>query len=67
MELLPKKKTDEFSGARVKMSGHKLRQQCLVVPESTVLVVCYRRGHWQEQQDPNELELFGHVFATVWG
>ena len=57
-------KTNQNSGSWVKMSGAKLRKQCVAVPDSTVLVVCYQptQGH----HESGGLELVGHAFATVW-
>ena len=57
-------KTNQNSGSWVKMSGAKLRKQCVAVPNSTVLVVCYQptQGH----HESGGLELVGHAFATVW-
>ena len=57
-------KTNQNSGSRVKMSGAKLRKQCMAVPDSTVLVVCYQptQGH----HESGRLGLVGHAFATVW-
>jgi hypothetical protein len=46
------------------MTGHRLREQCVAVPDSTVLVVCYERDLDSQAQDV--LELVGHAFATVW-
>lgn len=54
-------RTEDHSGSRVKMSGHRLHEQSVSVPESTVLAACY----WKNQ-DSDDLELVGHAFATVW-
>ncbi|KAF8812722.1 hypothetical protein BYT27DRAFT_6406453 [Phlegmacium glaucopus] len=42
-------------GQSVKMTGQKLRAQCLSAPERTVLVTCFKHN-----------DLVGHAFATVW-
>ncbi|KAN0111754.1 hypothetical protein V8E52_008134 [Russula decolorans] len=42
-------------GQRVKMTGKKLKSQCLSVPEKTVLVTCFKHT-----------QLVGHAFTTVW-
>ena len=41
-------KPNQNSGSQVKMFGAKLRKQCMAVPNSTVLAVCYQptQGHW---------------------
>lgn len=44
-----------FPGQPVKMSGRRLKSQCLSIPESTVLVTCFK-----------DEDLVGHAFATVW-
>lgn len=62
--------TDLFyhSGTRVKMTGHKLREQCLIDVEKTVLVACFlKQNHNVDHQDltlPGHL--IGHAFATAW-
>ena len=48
------------------MTGHRLREQCVAVPDKTVLVVCYERDLGSQAQDVSQLELVGHAFATVW-
>jgi hypothetical protein len=57
-------KTNQNSGSRVKMSGARLRKQCVAVPNSTVVVVCYQPTQGHHESDG--LELVGHAFATVW-
>ena len=56
--------SNQNSGSWVKMSGAKLCKQCVAVPDSTVLVVCYQptQGH----HESGGLELVGQAFATVW-
>ena len=44
-----------FAGKRVKMSGVRLRAQCVSNPMKTVLVTCFKQN-----------QLVGHAFATVW-
>lgn len=46
------------------MTGSRLRKQCVAVPDSTVLVVCYERN--MDTHDVSQLELVGHTFVTVW-
>ncbi|KAG1792604.1 uncharacterized protein HD556DRAFT_1239177 [Suillus plorans] len=51
------------AGQKVKMTGARLRAQCLSHPENTVLVTCHL------QVDPSESEcpkLCGHAFASMW-
>ena len=57
-------KTNQNSGSWVKMSGAKLRKQCVAVPDSTVLVVCYQPT--QSHHECGRLELVGIAFVTVW-
>ena len=40
---------------RVKMTGARLRAQCVSKPSQTILVTCFQRN-----------ELVGHAFVTVW-
>lgn len=51
-------------GSRVKMSARRLREQCVAVPNSTILVVCY--GSKKTGQGLDDVELVGHAFASVW-
>ncbi|KAF8066497.1 hypothetical protein FPV67DRAFT_1495049 [Lyophyllum atratum] len=51
-------------GSRVKMTGGRLRQQCVGAPEKTVLVVCYQRNFRSDNMA--QAELVGHAFATAW-
>ncbi|KAG5633869.1 hypothetical protein H0H81_004661 [Sphagnurus paluster] len=40
---------------RVKMTRERLREQCVCVPEKTVLIICY-----------TDTQIVGHAFASVW-
>ncbi|KAG1731980.1 uncharacterized protein EDB91DRAFT_1152670 [Suillus paluster] len=42
-------------GQSVKMTGSKLRSQCVSIPDHTVLVTCFQHE-----------KLVGHAFASVW-
>ena len=44
-----------FLGQSVKMTGSKLRSQCVSIPEKAVLVTCFQHKR-----------LIGHAFASVW-
>jgi hypothetical protein len=48
------------AGSRVKMSGARLRKQCVAAPGRTVLTTCY------QQPNLGNAKLVGHAFATVW-
>ncbi|KAF8161879.1 hypothetical protein BJ912DRAFT_1007016 [Pholiota molesta] len=54
-------------GSRVKMSGKRLRQQCVASPRNTVLATCFRHSaDMYHGGDWTKMELVGHAFATVW-
>jgi hypothetical protein len=42
-------------GQLVKMTGSRLRNQCVSIPDHTVLVTCFQHE-----------QLVGHAFASVW-
>ncbi|KAG1885931.1 uncharacterized protein F5891DRAFT_968999 [Suillus fuscotomentosus] len=48
---------------KVKMTGARLRSQCLSHLESSVLVTCYIQVGPLESEHP---QLYGHTFSTVW-
>ncbi|KAG1789109.1 hypothetical protein EV424DRAFT_1624709 [Suillus variegatus] len=50
------------AGKNVKMTGARLRSQCLSHPESSVLLTCYIQVDPLESERP---QLYGHAFATV--
>ena len=44
-----------LAGKHVKMTGSRLRAQCVSSPSQTVLVTCFKQN-----------QLVGHAFASVW-
>ncbi|KAG2747358.1 hypothetical protein P692DRAFT_20935657 [Suillus brevipes Sb2] len=51
------------AGQQVKMTGARLRTQCLSHPENTVLVTCHLQVDPLENERP---KLCGHAFASMW-